>query len=466
VTAAKLHADARVSSALVHPGDSGVRDSSVDALVIGAGMAGLAAADELTRCGRSVILLEAAPAVGGLVGSVRVAGELVESYYHHIFPQDHETRDLIERLGLRHRLEWHRAPMAVMHQGQPFPFDSPLDVLGFSPLSPSQRIRLAAATGVQLLRPDRSHLDRIPVSIDAPRWFGRSGYDTLWRPLLEAKFGDDADSVAMAWLVARIRQRGGSRGPTGDRLGYLRGSIELLAGTYAERLVAHGVDLRTSSQVRQLRQVAGKWEVETDGPDGYDRLTGQVVIACVSGPVLDRIVKLPDAYGSAMSEIPYRGIVCVLLELSHPLSPYYWVNVTDRLGLGCVAIIEHTNFIPADRYGGRNLVYLAHYVERDSPTWSATPDELVDAVLPAMRALNAGFAREWIVDMHVRRDPFAQPVPRVGGPMPDLPVETGLPGVLHASLAHVYPHDRGVSNALTLGARAARSAEAYRASVD
>ncbi len=168
--------------------------TTLDALVIGAGMAGLGAADELRHRGRSVAVVEAAPGVGGLARSIRVAGEPIEPYYHHIFPQDHETRELIERLGLESRLEWRKGPMAVMHHGRTFPFDSPLDVLRFSPLSPLQRLRLATATGVQLVRPDRRYLDRAPVSTEGPRWFGRRGYDTLWRPLLEAKFGDHADA--------------------------------------------------------------------------------------------------------------------------------------------------------------------------------------------------------------------------------------------------------------------------------
>lgn len=56
---------------------------------------------------------------------------------------------------------------------------------------------------------------------------------------------------------------------------------------------------------------------------------------------------------------------------------------------------------------------------------------------------------------HLSRDRWAQPVPLVGGPMPGLPVDTGLPGLFHASLAHIYPDDRGVSLALRLGRRAA-----------
>jgi protoporphyrinogen oxidase len=38
-------------------------------------------------------LIEAAPAVGGLARSINVAGEEIEAYYHHVFPDDRELRD-------------------------------------------------------------------------------------------------------------------------------------------------------------------------------------------------------------------------------------------------------------------------------------------------------------------------------------------------------------------------------------
>ncbi len=81
---------------------------------------------------------------------------------------------------------------------------------------------------------------RRPWRKDGPRWFGRSGYDTVWRPLLEAKFGPHAADVAMAWLVARIRQRAGARRSTGDRLGYIRGGTGALAAAFARQIESAG----------------------------------------------------------------------------------------------------------------------------------------------------------------------------------------------------------------------------------
>lgn len=60
---------------------------TVDCIVIGAGMSGLAAADMLQRAGKKVVVLEAGPAAGGLARSILVAGEPIEPYYHHVFPR-------------------------------------------------------------------------------------------------------------------------------------------------------------------------------------------------------------------------------------------------------------------------------------------------------------------------------------------------------------------------------------------
>ena len=437
--------------------------ASVDAVSVGAGMSGLAAADHLAARGRSVLVVEAGPAVGGLARAITVGGEPIEPYYHHVFPQDRATLALVDRMGMTPRMEWRRASMGILHGGTVLAFDGVLDILRFSPLPPVDRVRLGLATAAQLVRRDASHLDRATVAAEGPRWFGRRAYDAIWRPLLEAKFGPDADRVAMAWLVARIRQRAGARRATGDRLGYLRGSLGTLATAYAESLGSRGVTIRVGTRVASIARDGADLEVRLDGDGSPDPIRARSVVACVSGPVLARMTELPGPYARAISAIPYRGVSCVLVELDRPLGARYWISVTDRLGLGCLGIIEHTNLVPADRYGGRHLLYLAHYVGSTDPAWTASPDELIRAAGPALRAVNPGFTEDWVVGAHIARDAYAQPVPLVGGPMPHFPVATGVAGIFHASLAHVYPDDRGVSMALRVGARAAIAAEDHLA---
>ena len=69
-------------------------------VVVGAGFAGLAAADELVRAGAEVDVFEARDRVGGRVWSVPFAGGVVERGAEFILPHDSTLIALAERLGL------------------------------------------------------------------------------------------------------------------------------------------------------------------------------------------------------------------------------------------------------------------------------------------------------------------------------------------------------------------------------
>jgi monoamine oxidase len=72
----------------------------VRAIVVGAGFAGLAAADELTRAGVEVTVLEARDRVGGRVWSVPFAGGVAERGAEFILPGYETLISLVDRLGL------------------------------------------------------------------------------------------------------------------------------------------------------------------------------------------------------------------------------------------------------------------------------------------------------------------------------------------------------------------------------
>jgi monoamine oxidase len=74
------------------------------ALVVGAGFAGLAAADALAREGLDVIVFEASDRVGGRVWTDRLAnGSIVERGAEFVLPGYDTMRELAARLGLRFR---------------------------------------------------------------------------------------------------------------------------------------------------------------------------------------------------------------------------------------------------------------------------------------------------------------------------------------------------------------------------
>src|SRR4051795_4665284 len=72
-----------------------------DVAVVGAGLAGLAAADALRAAGREVVVLEARDRVGGRVWSRRLAnGSVVEMGAEFILPGNTVVEETARRLGL------------------------------------------------------------------------------------------------------------------------------------------------------------------------------------------------------------------------------------------------------------------------------------------------------------------------------------------------------------------------------
>ena len=70
-------------------------------IVIGAGLAGLAAADALRREGADVVVVEARGRVGGRVWSAPFAGGVVERGAEFVFPSDEILQAIARRLGVR-----------------------------------------------------------------------------------------------------------------------------------------------------------------------------------------------------------------------------------------------------------------------------------------------------------------------------------------------------------------------------
>src|SRR5262245_56372875 len=75
--------------------------TSADAIVIGAGCAGLAAAVQLASAGRTVAVIEEAPRLGGRAATFadRESGERVDNGQHVLFGCYRNTYAFLERIG-------------------------------------------------------------------------------------------------------------------------------------------------------------------------------------------------------------------------------------------------------------------------------------------------------------------------------------------------------------------------------
>lgn len=74
--------------------------------IIGAGLTGLVCARELSRSGFSVRVVEEQSTAGGMLTSMRLGHEYIETIPHHVRKSDKKLIRLFEELGLGDKLEW------------------------------------------------------------------------------------------------------------------------------------------------------------------------------------------------------------------------------------------------------------------------------------------------------------------------------------------------------------------------
>lgn len=424
-------------------------------LILGAGFTGLAAGLDLARAGCRVTLLEAEPFVGGLAGAFETGGERLERFYHHWFTSDHAIMDMVRELGLETEVTTRATATAVWRNRSLFRLSSPLDLLRFTALPFRDRLRL----GLLYLRARRITDWRPLEGLTAAEWLRTLGGETVWRimwqPLMEGKFGPHADEVSAVWIWNKLKLRGGSRGAKGEeRLAYMHGSFARLAEAAAAAIRAAGGEVRVDAAVTALERDEEGWTARGD----WGAVRGDAVVATPAPAVLaDLLEPAGQADRQALADlrrIPYLANLCLVLELDRPLSSTYWLNVNDP-GFPFVGVIEHTNLAPAAHYGGRHIVYLSRYLPVTDPLWPKGDDEVLAYALPHLARMFPAFRPEWVRRRHVWRARWAQPV--VGRNYSALipPAEGPLPGLFPASMAQVYPEDRGTNHAVREGRRVA-----------
>ena len=427
--------------------------------VIGGGFGGLAAAYELGLRGVRATVLERDTEIGGLAGSFPAGGTRLEKFYHHWFTNDVHVMNLIAELGRSDQVLTRPTRTGTYYAHDFFKLSTPLDLLRFSPLPFCDRLRL----GLLALRARRVKDWRSLEDRTAADWLREMGgervYRVVWEPLLHGKFGALAEEVAAVWFWNKLKLRGGSRGKGGEeRLAYYRGGFAALAEALADAVRAQGGQVRTGVPVQGVQvedgQVTGVITPEETVP-------ADAVIATPALPIVADLLEphAPSEYVDSLRRIRYLANLCVVLELDRSLSDLYWLNVNDP-GFPFVGVIEHTNFEPASTYAGRHIVYLSRYLPESDALWRMPDEEAVVFTLAHLRRMFPDLTADRMLAAHVWRARYAQPVVERGYRRLLPATRTPVPNLFLATMAQIYPEDRGTNYAVRQGRAVARAAAA------
>jgi monoamine oxidase len=284
----------------------------VRAVVVGAGLAGLVAADELARSGAEVVVLEARSRVGGRVWSQRLPnGAVVEMGAEFILPGNTAIRELAERFGL-----------GLWNKGMRYGRRDPREGIG------TTHEELAAAMATverELARQTRTHksAEDFLDSIDIP-----AGAREAIMARVEISCADTADRVAAVGLVG-VAHIDDEPAP-GIAGGNLRVPLAL-----AEEL---GDAVTLGSPVRAIR-----WDPAAPGGGEAGRgvrvatesgsVDADVAVVAVPASVLGEIAfepALPSDLAGPLQGVEYGHAAKLFVPLAAPAPASAVMNVPDR----------------------------------------------------------------------------------------------------------------------------------------
>jgi len=430
-------------------------ESRVDVAVVGAGLAGLTAALRLSEAGLKVRVFERYPRPGGLARVLEIGGEAIEAFYHHLFTTDTAYVALAEELGLADEIEWLPSRMGIWADGRLWDFGTPQSLLLFHPLGLVDKLRFAVSTLTLQRSGNASKFENVTACEWIRRHQGERVWRTVWGPLLYQKFADEAENVSMVWLWKKLNLRGRSRSSSGlgERLGYMKGSFARLVGALEDRLEQLGAQLHLSEAVQTVDSTQSGFAIRTR-QNTFE--AQRVLVAAAVTDHLDVAGHLLDPEERrSLESLKATGAICTLLELDRSVTPYYWLNIADpEMPFG--GLIEHTNYIPAERYGGKTILYISNYLFADHPLYRAPKRDVIAAYIPALRRVNPSFDESWILASHHFRADSAQPVVTTGYSSKIPAFRTSMPGLYLCSMAQIYPEDRGQNYAVAYGQRVAK----------
>lgn len=406
---------------------------------------GLAAAHRAIRLGHDVDVVEADNVPGGMAAHFEVGGVSIERFYHFVCKSDEPTFALLQELGIADAMRWTPTSMGYFMKGRVHPWGDPFSLLRFPHLSLVAKFR----TGVQMFLTTRRRSFASIEAKTARQWLeggsGREVYEKLWKRLMDLKFHDLADGISASWVAVRIRRIGTSRKSIfQEELGYIDGGSQTLVDRLVESIEEGGGRIHLSTPAQRVEVENGKVAGLSANGTFYP---ADAVISTVPAALVPRLVPaLGDDLKRKYEGIRNIGVVCLLFRLKRSVSRNFWVNIVDE-EIEIPGIIEFSNLRPLPD----SFVYIPYYMPTNQRRWRWSDQEFADEAFGYLRQINPDLSQADLLDAHVSRLRYAQPVcgPNFRDQLP--PIQTDVPGFLAADTSYYYPEDRGIAESVRLG---------------
>lgn len=361
------------------------------AVVVGGGLAGLAAAIRLAESGARVTLFETRPRLGGATHSFRRDGLVIDNGQHVFLRCYTSYQGFLRRLGVLDRtMVQPRFSVPVIapggrhtrlyRTGLPAPLHLGASLARYPLLNPADRIRVAwAALRMRALDPDDPALDRRRFG----SWLRREGQSArsvaaLWELISVAALNLPVEDASLA-LAVKVFRTGMLAAADAPDIGFPLVPLQDLHGNAAAALLHRlGAKVHVSAKVTSIRPVPGGLRLTVDRQE----VAADCVVLAVPHQAAGRLLPAGALPGNpALDRLGAEPIVNVHVIYDRPVTPLSFAAVVGSpvqwvFDRGRVAGLPRTE----GQYLAVSLSAAREYV--DTPTAS-----LRELFLPALGRL-------------------------------------------------------------------------------
>ncbi|MFT5467161.1 MAG: protoporphyrinogen oxidase [Verrucomicrobiales bacterium] len=378
-------------------------------VVLGGGIAGLTAAHELATAGHNVVLIEASKQLGGLGTYFDWNGNDVDKFYHCQMPSDDDLLQLIDDVGMTDQLYWKPTRMGFVVEGKRYSFNGALDLLKFKPLTFFERIRFGIVSVLLRRLGKGKDLDNMRIEDWLVSLYGKSIWKKLLRPLFQSKFGPAAGDMPALYIWERL----GREKNTVNR-GYVKGGMKALIDAIEVKLEKLGVEIRKGAIVESVDEITG-YGVEIELNDG-SKVDGDWCVSTMPLPLLRKAIEDTSLEDKVrIPDVRYQGVVNAMFFLKRPLDNYYWAPVVDS-GTEFDGVVEITELIDIEQYGGHHVAYVMKYCDRDCDLFKEPAAEIGERWTEQLLSLypDLDISHDDVADVRVFKAPFVEPAYPLG----------------------------------------------------
>ena len=378
--------------------------------IIGGGFMGLVLAHKLSGSDNDIVVYEKETQLGGLATYHDFGDFIWDRFYHVILPTDQALIDFIGDIGLAEDLRWKHTFTGFYVDDKYYSVSNSKEFLLFPPLNLFQKFRLGMTILLGSRIKDWRKMEKLSVEDWLIKYSGKTTYRKFWKPLLVAKLGDSyqrASAVFIWTYIKRLYEARGDSSSKKEQMGYVRGGYKTIFDRLEERLTSNRVSLKTETTVENI----------TPNPNGGIDILSEGVSThfdkvIFTGPVniLEKIAskQLLDISGNT-ADVEYLGVVCMVIAMKKPLTPYYVLNIADD-DIPFTGVIGMSTIVDPSETNGYHLVYLPRYILSTHPFLRKSDAEIEEIFLKGLYKMYPSLNREDIISIHINRAFKVQPL--------------------------------------------------------